>query len=120
MMKVIIKHATQSTFTTECVSLPTPCNDVIYYPTKIHILAAEGTYIVFKTRSQKSGLAYLVIAQPGTTKIVLAGSTDSISEVYHAIPWPTYKIAGEDNQFDYKESPSLQVLEDYFAQLKEQ
>lgn len=34
-MKVITKGVTQSTFTKELVALPTPCNDVVYYPAKL-------------------------------------------------------------------------------------
>lgn len=119
-MKVITKGVTQSTFTKKLVALPTPCNDVVYYPAKLADLAAEQSYTVFKTWSHKSGLAYLVATQPHTTKIVLAGSKDLINEVYQAIPWSNYEIADGDQQFDYKESPSLQALEDYFLHLKEQ
>lgn len=36
------------------------------------------------------------------------------------LPWSTYEIADRDQQFDYKELPSLQALEDYFLHLKEQ
>ncbi|MGE1115522.1 hypothetical protein ACQJ0K_27725 [Priestia megaterium] len=43
-----------------------------------------------------------------------------MNEIYQAIPWSTYEIVDEDNTFDYKEAPSLQALEDYFIQLKEQ
>jgi len=119
-MKMITKDVTQSTFAEELVALPTPCNDVIYYPTKLATLATEESYTVFQTLSQKSGLAYLVVTQPLTAKIILAGSTESMNEIYQAIPWSTYEIVDEDNKFDYKEAPSLQALEDYFIQLKEQ
>jgi len=119
-MKVIAKSGTQSTFAKELVAIPTPCNDVVYYPAKLAGLATEGIYTVFQTLSQKSGLAYLVVTQPRAAKIVLAGSKDLINEVYQAIPWSHYEIADEDNKFDYKESLSLQALEDYFTYLKEQ
>ncbi|MGW9019194.1 hypothetical protein [Priestia megaterium] len=119
-MKIITKGVTQSTLVKEFVALPTPCNDVVYYPAKLADLAAEESYTVFQTLSQKSGLAYLVVTQPGTAKIVLAGSKDFINEVYQAIPWSAYEIADGDYQFDYKESPSLQALEDYFLHLKKQ
>ncbi|MGG3178065.1 hypothetical protein ABEQ41_07310 [Priestia megaterium] len=117
---MITKDITQSTFPKKLVALPTPCNDVVYYPAKLADLAIEETYTVFQTLSQKSGLAYLVVTQPRTAKIVLAGSTESMNEIYQATPWSTYEIADEDNKFDYKEAPSLQALEDYFIQLKEQ
>ncbi|MEK4721371.1 MULTISPECIES: hypothetical protein [Priestia] len=117
---MITKDITQSTFPKKLVALPTSCNDVVYYPAKLADLAIEETYTVFQTLSQKSGLSYLVVTQPRTAKIVLAGSKVLINEVYHSIPWPTYKIADGDNKFTYKESPSLQALEDYFIQLKEQ
>jgi len=119
-MKVITKGGTQSTFAKELVALPTPCNDVVYYPAKLADLATEEGYTVFQTLSQKSGLAYLVVNKPRTAKIVLGGSKESINEVYQAIPWSTYEIADGDNKFDYKELPSLQALEDYFLHLKEQ
>ncbi|MCM3186043.1 hypothetical protein [Priestia megaterium] len=119
-MKVITKGLTQSTLKKELVALPTPCNDVVYYPAKLADLATEKRYTVFQTLSQKSGLAYLVVTQPHTAKVVLAGSKDLINEVYQAIPWSHYEIADEDNKFDYKESPSLEALEDYFLHLKEQ
>src|SRR4051812_37775920 len=109
-MKVITKGGTQSTFAKELVALPTPCNDVVYYPAKLADLATEEGYTVFQTLSQKSGLAYLVVTKPRTAKIVLGGSKESINEVYQAIPWSTYKIADGDNKFDYKELPSLQAL----------
>lgn len=116
---MITKHVTQSTCAKEFVSLPTPCNGVVYYPAKLAVLAVEESYSVFKTSSQKSGLAYLVATQANTAKIVLAGSKDSINEIYQAIPWPAYEIADDDHQFNYKGSPSLQALEDYFSQLRE-
>ncbi len=119
-MKIITKGVTQSTLAKEFVALPTPCNDVVYYPAKLADLATEESYTVFQTLSQKSGLAYLVVTQPGTAKIVLAGSKDFINEVYQAIPWSHYEIADGDYQFNYKELPSLQALEDYFTYLKEQ
>ena len=117
---MITKDVTQSTFAKEFVALPTPCNDVVYYPAKLADLATEESYTVFQTLSQKSGLAYLVATQPRIAKIVLAGSKDLINEVYQAIPWSHYKIADEDNQFACKEAPSLQALEDYFIHLKKQ
>ncbi|MFE7084260.1 hypothetical protein [Priestia megaterium] len=117
---MITKHVTQSAYVKELVSLPTPCNDVVYYPAKLADLATKERYSVFKTSSQKSGLAYLVATQANTAKIVLAGSKDSINEIYQAIPWPTYEIADDDHQFNYKGSPSLQALEEYFIHLKEQ
>ncbi|MEJ9307209.1 hypothetical protein ABEW33_01965 [Priestia megaterium] len=117
---MITKGVTQSTFSKEFVALPTPCNDVVYYPAKLADLAIEESYTVFQTLSQKSGLAYLVATQPRIAKIVLAGSKDLINEVYQAIPWSTYEIAAGDEQFDYKESPSLEELEGYFLHLKEQ
>ncbi|MGW9019229.1 hypothetical protein [Priestia megaterium] len=117
---MIIKDANQSTFAKESVALPTPCNDVVYYPAKLVDLVTEERCTVFQILSQKSGLAYLVVIQPVITKIVLAGSKDSINEVYQAIPWSNHKIADGDHQFDYKESPSLEDLEDYFIHLKEQ
>ncbi|MEK6448942.1 hypothetical protein [Priestia aryabhattai] len=119
-MKIITKGVIQSTFAKEFVALPTPCNDVVYYPAKLADLATEEIYTVFQTLSQKSGLAYLVVTQPRAAKIVVAGSKDLINEVYQVIPWSHYEIAGEDNKFDCKESPSLQSLEDYFIHLKEQ
>ena len=119
-MKVITKGVTQSTFVKELVALPTPCNDVVYYPTKLADLATEESFTVFQTLSQKSGLAYLVVTKPRTAKIVLAGSKESINRVYQAIPWSHYEIADGDHQFDYKELPSLQALEGYFPHLKEQ
>jgi len=119
-MKVITKGVTQSTFAKKFVTLSTPCNDVIYYPAKLADLATKERYTVFQTLSQKSGLAYLVVTQPHTAKIILAGSKDSINRVYQAIPWSHYEIADEDHKFDYKEALSLQVLEGYFLHLKEQ
>jgi len=119
-MKIITKGVTQSTLVKEFVALPTPCNDVVYYPAKLADLETEESYTVFQTLSQKSGLAYLVVTQPGTAKIVLAGSKDFINEVYQAIPWSHYEIADKDYQFNYKELPSLQALEDYLVHLKEQ
>ena len=119
-MKVITKGLTQSTLAKEFVALPTPCNDVVYYPAKLADLATEESYTVFQTLSQKSGIAYLVVTQPRTAKIVLAGSKDLINEVYQAIPWSHYEIPDEDSKFDYKEALSLQALEDYFIHLKEQ
>ena len=119
-MKIITKGVTQSTLAKEFVVLPTPCNDVVYYPAKLADLATEKSYTVFQTLSQKSGLAYLAVTQLGTAKIVLAGSKDFINEVYQAIPWYHYEIADGDYQFNYKELPSLQALEDYFTYLKEQ
>ncbi|MFE7083304.1 hypothetical protein [Priestia megaterium] len=116
----MIKNITQSTLSKELVALSTPCNDVVYYPAKLVALTTEERYTVFQTLSQKSGLAYLVVTQPHTAKIVLAGSNDSINEVYHVIPWSNYEIADGDNKFGYKESPSLQTLENYFLQLKKQ
>ncbi|WP_375347370.1 hypothetical protein ACEWPB_28940 (plasmid) [Priestia megaterium] len=104
----------------EFVALPTPCNDVVYYPTKLTDLATEESYTVFQTLSQKSGLAYLVVAKPGTAKIVLAGSKDFINEAYQALPWSHCETADGDYQFNYKELPSLQALEDYLFHLKEQ
>ncbi|MEB2277385.1 hypothetical protein LAV82_25545 [Bacillus sp. ILBB4] len=86
----------------------------------IFYTAVEENCTVFKTCSQKNSLAYLVATQPHTAKIVLAGSKYSINKVYQAIPWPTYEIAHDDHQFNYKGSPSLQALEEYFSQLKEQ
>lgn len=115
-----MKIITKGVFAKELVALPTPCNDVVYYPAKLVDLATEERYTVFQTLSQKSGLAYLVVTQPHTAKIVLAGSKDSINRVYQAIPWSHYEIADEDHKFDYKESLSLQALEDYFLHLKEQ
>ncbi|MGE6833900.1 hypothetical protein ACQKGA_29585 [Priestia megaterium] len=67
---MIAKGVTQSTFAKEFVALPTLCNDVIYYPPKLADLATEESYTVFQTLSQKSGLAYLVVTQTHTAKVV--------------------------------------------------
>ncbi|NGY70137.1 hypothetical protein F6Y04_05605 [Bacillus megaterium] len=117
---MMTKDLTQYTLVKELIALPTPCNDVVYYPAKLATLEAEGTYSVFQALSHKSGLAYIVVTQPNTAKIILAGSKHSINELYKAIPWPNYEIEDGDNKFYYKESPSLQVLEDYFINLNEQ
>jgi hypothetical protein len=119
-MKMITKDLIQYTLVKDLIALPTPCNDVVYYPAKLAILEVQGTYSVFQALSHKSGLAYIVVTQPNTAKIILAGSKHSINELYHAIPWPNYEIEDGDNKFYYKELPSLQVLEDYFTNLKEQ
>ena len=44
-MKVITKGGTQSTFAKELVALPTPCNDVVYYPAKLADLAGSKDLI---------------------------------------------------------------------------
>jgi hypothetical protein len=119
-MKVITKGLTQSTLEKELVALPTPCNDVVYYPAKLADLATEESSTVFQTLSQKSGLAYLVVTQTGTAKIVLAGSKDFINEAYQALPWSHCETADGDYQFNYKGLPSLQALEDYLVHLREQ
>lgn len=55
-MKIITKGVIQSTFAKEFVALPTPCNDVVYYPAKLADLATEEIYTVFQTLSQKVDL----------------------------------------------------------------
>ena len=119
VMKMITKNLTQYTLVKDLIALPTPCNDVVYYPAKLAVLEAQGTYSVFQAVSHKSGLAYIVVTQPNTAKIIFAGSRHSTNEVYQAIPWPNYEIEDGDNQFYYKESPSLEVMEEYFIHLKE-
>ncbi|MGG0550431.1 hypothetical protein ABE049_27190 [Priestia megaterium] len=116
---MITKDSTQYTWVKDLIALPTPCNDIVYYPAKLAILETQGVYSVFQALSHKSGLAYIIVTQPNTAKIILAGSKDSINEIYQAIPWPDYEIKDGNSQFYYKESPSLEVMEKYFIHLKE-
>lgn len=101
-------------------ALPTPCNDVVYYPTHLTILGIQGEYSVFQAFSRKSGLAYIAVTHPDTTKFILAGSRNSMYELYQVIPWPEYKISNGEFTFHYKTAPSLRTLEDYFNNLKKQ
>ncbi len=85
-------------------------------------LATEESYTVFQTLSQKRPSLSRCYPAPRTAKkIVLSeGSTDVNKWKYIGHSWSNYEIADGDNKFDYKESPSLQALEDYFNHLKEQ
>jgi hypothetical protein len=117
---MVTKGLTPSTLVKDLIALPTPCNDVVYYPANLAILGTHGEYSVFQTLSRKSGLAYIAAIQPDRAKFTLAGSRNSICEIYEAIPWPEFDLGYEEGTFYYKIAPSLQEIEFYFNNLKKQ
>ena len=117
---MVTKGLTSSTLVKNLIALPTPCNDVVYYPANLATLASEEKYAVFQTLSRKSGLAYIAIIQPASAEFKLAGSRNSMCEIYEAIPWPEFELTYEDNTFYYKVASSSQEMEDYFNTLKKQ
>ena len=117
---MVTKGLTPSALVKDLIALPTPCNDVVYYPANLSTLRSQEKYAVFQTFSRKSGLAYMTITQPDRAKFILAGSRNSMCEVYEAIPWPEFELTYEDNTFYYKTAPSLQEMENYFNNLKKQ
>ena len=117
---MVTEDLTPFTLVKDLIVLPTPCNDVIYYPANLATLGIQGKYSVFQTSSRKSGLAYIAITHPDTTKFIFAGSRSSMYELYQVIPWPEYKISNGELTFYYKTAPSLQTLEDYFNNIKKQ
>jgi hypothetical protein len=119
-MVIVTKCLTPSALVKDLIALPTPCNDVVYYPTNLVILGTQEKYSIFQTLSRKSGLAYIAATQPDRAKFKLAGSRSSMCEVYEAIPWPEFELTYEDNTFYYKTAPSLQEIENYFNSLKKQ
>lgn len=98
----------------DLIALPTPCKDVVYYPAQLAILGTQGKYSVFQIMSKKSGIAYIAITQPDRVRIRRGGSPELISNTYESIPWREVKLSNENGIFFYKESPSLEALEDYF------
>jgi hypothetical protein len=119
-MKMVTEDLTPFTLVKDLIVLPTPCNDVVYYPANLATLGIQGKYSVFQTLSRKSGLAHIAITQPDTAKFILAGSRNAMNELYQSIPWPDYEITNEDHTFYYKTAPSFQALKDYFNNLKKQ
>lgn len=98
----------------DMIALPTPCNDIVYYPANLAILGTQGKYSVFMTLSHKSGQAYIAITQPDRVRFRKGGSPGEISEIYENIPWPEVEMSDGNGMFYYKTAPSLQDLEDYF------
>jgi hypothetical protein len=119
-MKMVTEGLIPTTLVKNLSALPTPCNDVVYYPTHLTVLGTQEKYSVFQAFSRKSGLAYIAITHPDTTKFIFAGSRSSMYELYQVIPWPEYKISNGELTFYYKTAPSLQTLEDYFNNIKKQ
>jgi len=117
---MVTKGLTPSALVKDLIALPTPCNDVVYYPANLATLGTQGKYSVFQTSSRKSGLAYIAVTHPDRVKFKLAGSRNSMCEVYEAIPWPEFELTYEDNTFYYKTVPSLQEIKNYFNNLKKQ
>ncbi len=120
IMVTVTKGLTPSALVKDLIALPTPCNDVVYYPAKLVTLGTQEKYSVFQTLSRKSGLAYIAITQPDRAKFKLAGSRNSMCEVYESLPWPEFELKYGDNTFYYKTASSLQEMEDYFNNLKKQ
>jgi len=119
-MVIVTKGLTPSALVKDLIALPTPCNDVVYYPANLATLGTQGKYSLFQALSHKSGLAYIAVTHPDRAEFKLAGSRNSMCEVYEAIPWPESKLTYEDNIFYYKTAPSLQEMENYFNNLKKQ
>jgi len=119
-MVIVTKGLTPSALVKDLIALPTPCNDVVYYPANLAALGTQGEYSVFQTLSRKSGLAYIAVTHPDRAKFKLAGSRNSMCKVYEAIPWPEFELTYEDTTFYYKIAPSLQEIENYFINLKKQ
>ncbi|MBT2253992.1 hypothetical protein [Priestia megaterium] len=117
---MVTKGLTFSALVKDLIALPTPCNDVVYYPANLSTLGVQEKYAVFQTSSRKSGLAYMTIIHPDRAKFILASSRASMHEVYKAIPWPEFDLGYEEGTFYYKIAPSLQEVEFYFNNLKKQ
>ncbi len=119
-MRMVTKGLTPSALVKDLIALPTPCNDVVYYPANLATLGTQGKYSVFQTLSRKSGLAYIAIIQPDSAKFKLAGSRNSMCEIYEAIPWSEFELTYGDNTFYYKVASCAREMEDYFNTLKKQ
>ena len=117
---MVTKGLIPSTLVKDLIALPTPCNDVVYYPANLAILGTHGEYSVFQTLSRKSGLAYIAAIQPDRAKFKLAGSRNSICEIYEAIPWPEFELTCGEHTFYHKKASSLKEMEDLFNNLKKQ
>jgi len=117
---MVTKGLTPSALVKDLIALPTPCNDVVYYPANLAILGTHEEYSVFQTLSRKSGLAYIAVIQPDRAEFKLAGSRNSMCEIYEAIPWPEFELTYGDNTFYYKVASSSQEMEDHFNTLKKQ
>lgn len=93
------------------ICLPTPCDDVTYYPASLADLGENGQISVFQLESFKSGNAYLAATLSEGINFRRSGAPAIINTLYLDMPWKEQEVINHNGIFRYKVAPSYAEFE---------